>query len=510
MESHIPVRLQFSMMHKTSWRALSLCVATACAQFCLAQRGPAQDEIARISDALRSRNFTEALALSKAALTQRPDDYRIWTLRGIATAGTGDLPRALSAYQHALRLDPNYLPALEGAAQSEFQMGDDSARAPILKILDQRPDDPTSHAMLGVLDYKKNNCPDAVAHFQKAAAAIASQPAALSEYGSCLAVLNRDEEAATAFAQALAIDPSRTGARYNLALAQWNAQDGDSALTTLQPLIETQPEEDAATLGAEILESKGETERAIILLRKAILTNPKRVDAYLQFAALSYDHASPKVGIDILNAGLAQLPREAKLYLVRGVLLIQLGEFTRAADDFASANRIDPQLQFLEVAEGLVQSQEHKPAEALARFRAAVNAHPDEAYAQYLLAEALMDEGKSKGSPEYEEEVRAATRAVELDPHLVAAHNLLGAIYLENEQMDLAIKHSRAALALDPNDQQAVYHLIIALRNSDQKDEVPSLLKRLLQLRADKKSDQMAKKRYRLYEVPSSPGTPIP
>jgi tetratricopeptide (TPR) repeat protein len=210
------------------------------------------------------------------------------------------------------------------------------------------------------------------------------------------------------------------------------------------------------------------------------------------------------VGIDILNAGLGQLPNEPKLYLVRGVLLTQLGEFAGAAEDFERANRIDPQLSFLGVAEGLVKSQQHESAEALARFRAAVKAHPNEAYAQYLLAEALFEEGKPKGSPEYKEGLEAATRAAKLDPHLVAAHDLLSAVYFENGQTDLSIEQSRAALALDANDQQAVYHLILAMRKAGDKAQVATLLKRLVELRAHPQTDEAKKKAYRLYE-PSAP-----
>jgi len=127
-----------------------------------------------------------------------------------------------------------------------------------------------------------------------------------------------------------------------------------------------------------------------------------------------------------------------------------------------------------------------------------------------LLAEELLEEGKPEGSPEYKEEIDAAERAVKLDPKLVAAHDLLSAVYLENGHTGLAIEHARAALALDPNDQQAVYHMIVAMRKSDQKDQVPALLKRLVDLRANAKSDQTAGRRYRLSEVtdPANPKTP--
>jgi tetratricopeptide (TPR) repeat protein len=469
---------------------------------------PDQNTIAPIVSALRSHDFAAALSLSQAALAKQPADYRVWTLRGMATAGTGNLPLALTAYQHALRLAPTYLPALEGAAQIEFQLGHESAMPLLQKILAQRPDDQTAHALAGMLEYRKRNCPDAIDHFRNAPAVIAAQPGALTEYGMCLANLQRNEDAVPIFAQVLALEPAKDEVRYNLALAQWNAHQGDDALKTLQPLVEKVPvDADALALSADILESKDDTAHAVELLRKALLANPRDVDAYMQFATLSYDHASPRVGIDILNSGLTQLPNEPKLYLVRGILLTQIGEFTRAADDFEVASRIDPKLQFLGVAQGLVQSQEHNSAQALAKFRAAVKAHPNEAYAQYLLAEALSQQGAPEGSPMYKEELDAATKAAQLDPSLVEARDLLSLLYFGSGHLDLAIEQSRAALARNPNDEQAVYHLILELRKTSQKDEINTLVKRLVELRANSKVNRPPGKHYLLYEG-SSPAGP--
>jgi len=483
--------------------ALLLFLVIECGSFCFAQLGSTQAEVGRISDALRSRDFEKALTLSQAALEKQPGDYRIWTLRGIALAGTGKLPSALLAYHHALKISPNYLPALEGAAQSEFQLGHDAAKPLLLSVLAQIPEDSTSNEMLAILEFRQGNCIDAVKHFDAAASAIASQPIPLTEYGWCLDKLKRNEEALKTFARVLSLDPTKPEARYNLALAQSNAHEDEDALATLQPLVDTSPgDQTALALTAEILESMGDTPRSVEMLRRAILANPKDVDVYLQFASLSFEHASPKVGIDVLNAGLTQLPNEPRLYLARGVLLTQLGEFAQAADDFEKASRIDPHLSFLNVAEGLVKSQQHMSAEALTKFRAAVQAHPNEAFAQYLLAEALQELGKPEGSPEHREEMEAALRAVKLDPNLVADHDLLSSIYLENGHIDLSIEHSRTALRLDPTDQQAVYHMILALRKTGQKDQVRVFMKRLVELRANVKTSQNAGKQYRLYEEP--------
>ena len=498
---------------RLSEQILAVVLFTALGLFrpCSAQQQPAQDAINEIAKALRDRDFTHTLHLCEDALSKNPGDYRIWTLRGMATAGMGDLPKALIAYQAALRLSPNYLPALEGAAQTEFQLGDAGAAPLLLKVLAQRPDDETAHAFLGVIEYRKNDCADAVDQFEKATTTIARQPGVLNDYGICLAGLNRNDQAVGIFSEALELDSANPGARYNLALAQWNAHLADDALKTLESLIDaTPPYDDALTLAADIFESKGDTVHAIDLLRKALTANPKDIPVYLRFAMLSFDHASPQVGIDMIDFGLARVKNEPKLYLARGILLTQLGEFTRAADDFETASRIDPNVQFLDVAQGLVRSQQHNSAEALEKFRAAVRANPNEAYAHYLLAEALLEEDKQPGSKDSDEELKEALRATELDPQLVAAQDLLTTIFLENGDTAEAIKHSRAALARDPNDQQAIYHLIVALRKTGEKDQIPPLLKQLIELHANHSQPGKAVNRYRLSDAATPPDSNSP
>ena len=460
--------------------------------------------IAEIVSAVKEKRFDDALHLCREALKTTPADTRLWTLEGMAYAGLGQQQAALTAYQHALKVAPHYLPAIEGSAQTAFQLGDASAKSLLLKVLEQQPEDATSHAMLGSLAYRANHCDEAIEHFQKAAAALASEPNALAEYGSCLGSAERFEEAARIFTQLVAIDNTRWQARYDLALLQWKAKQGDQAIETLAPLLDATPaEEDALTLGAEIAEERGETQRAINLLRKAIVEHPTTVDAYLQFAYLSGNHASFKVGIDMLSAGLTQMPQEPRLYLARGVLYGQMEDSDKSMSDLERANQLDPQLSFAGAAKGVLQSQQHKTDAALATFRAAAKAQPNNAFAQYLLAEALSEQNKEPGSEAYREEVAAANRAVRLDPTMAAAMDLLASLYLEDGLTAKSIEQSEAALKQDPDDEQAVYHLILALRKTDRKNEVPALVKKLAALHKTKTS---ATNRYQIYEV--SPPAP--
>ena len=219
--------------------------------------------------------------------------------------GAGAPSSALDSYRHALGLDPAYLPALEGAAQIEYQQRSAAAKPLILRVLAQLPNDPTSHTMLAFLEYAAKDCADAIPHFEKGGEVLAKQPIALAAYGACLAQAGQYHQAIPLFQQALSAEPSVESIRFNLALAQWKANQPQEALLTLQPAIEVgNGQSDALLLAADIYESTNDTQHAVELLRKAILSDPKNVDAYLDFANLSYDHASMQVGIDILNAGI--------------------------------------------------------------------------------------------------------------------------------------------------------------------------------------------------------------
>jgi tetratricopeptide (TPR) repeat protein len=350
-----------------------------------------------------------------------------------------------------------------------------------------------------VLDYRRKDCPHSVTHFQAAGTVISGQPSALGQYGTCLAILKRYDEAIPVFQDAVALDPAAKDTRYNLALSQWNANRPSDAVATLQPLLQSQStDEKYLLLGAALHESLKETQPAIDLLRTAILANPKNPEAYLQVAYLSYDHGSPKIGIDYLTAGLTQLPREARFYLVRGVLYSQFGEFRKATEDFQAANRINPHLSFVDVSMGVVESQEHNSVAALAQFRAAARKHPAQGLAQYLLAEAISHEEH----PDEQEEIEAANRALQDDPKLVAAHDLLANLYLHKGRMDLATQHSEAALKVDPDDREALYHLVLAVRGTDRKDEIPALLKRMNSVRQQERGSKPGV--FRLSEISGS------
>jgi len=144
-----------------------------------------------ISSALSAKEYDKAIELSQAALQVTPNNPQLWTLQGIAFASKGNNKEALASFQHALKISPNNVAALAGAAQVGYQAGDQSAVPFLNRLVQLRPADPTAHAMLAVLQYQKGNCVAAVANFEKADQLLDSQLDALHAYATCLVKLKK-------------------------------------------------------------------------------------------------------------------------------------------------------------------------------------------------------------------------------------------------------------------------------------------------------------------------------
>jgi tetratricopeptide (TPR) repeat protein len=200
----------------------------------------------------------------------------------------------------------------------------------------------------------------------------------------------------------------------------------------------------------------------------------------------------------MINSGLKLQPAVAPLYVARGVLYVQLARFDEAEADFEKANSLDPASSLGSVAQGLQAVQSNDPDRALATVRAKLAKKPDDPYLWYLQADVLAQKGPDPGTADFEAALRSAKRAVNLQPSLSAARDVLAKLYLQAGQNQLAIEQWRKALNSDPKNQTAVYHLIQGLRKTGAKSEIPELLKRLAELRAESSRQEIERNRYKL------------
>ena len=492
------------------WRPAGLAIAiTFC--FGLAADASAGDQVDAISSALRARDYDRAIELTRDALKGSPNDVQIWTLQGIAFSRTGDNTGALAAYRRALTLSPDYIPALEGAAQLQYQAGSRDAVPLLTHLLRLRPDDPTGHAMLAVLEYRDGNCQSAVGHFAAAGALLDSELDALHAYGTCLVRLKQLEDATRVFQRTVALRPDDARERRLLASIQLMASKPREAADTLTPILEGGAvDSDTLELASSAYEEAGDTARAVSTLRQAILLDPRNPNLYVDFANIAFAHQSFQVGIDVVNDGISLQPQAASLYLARGVLYVQLAEYDKAEADFEKANELDPKQSLSAAAQGLAAVEANDLDRALAAVRKRLASKPEDPLLLYVQADILAQKGVEPGTPDFRTAVSSARKAVALRPSLAPARSVLAKLYLQAGQTQAAIGQCRKALASDPNDQTSVYRLIQALRKAGDKSEIPGLLKRLAQLREQAAQQERERYRYKLVEGERTPAPSPP
>lgn len=478
------------------WRIIVLFAAGA---VCQSQTTPPDTQA--IINELHAAQYAEARGLVQQALKKSPNDERLWTLDGFALAHLGDKVSALRSYEHALHLAPNYVPALEGAAEIEYNASDQRAVPLLKKMLLIHPSDETTHAMLASLAFQRRDCATAAEEFARSGTQIDLQPAALEQYGSCLVKLRRMSDAMPIFQRLADMEPNDAKFSYNLAVVQSLAGRHQDVIATLKTVLTNNPRDaDALELLAQAYEAISDTPHAVQALREAIVANPDVPRYYIDFANLCFVHSSFQVGVDMLNAGLLRMPQRAPLYVARGILYVQVGKYDEAEKDFSKAEQLDPKANITSSVQGLAQLQQDNLDQAEATIRDRIRKSPNDAFLHYLLAETLARRGAEVGNTQFEEAVTAAQKAIKLDPNLGLARDVLARLYLQGDRIPQAIEQSRLALKEDPSDQTAIYHLIQALRKTGDTRELPSLARKLAEVREQARAKEAAEHKYALVE----------
>ncbi len=465
-----------------------------------------RDRAQSIAAALNAGDYAEALELLRPALQASPGDARLWAMQGAAQAALGEKSQALASYRSALKIAPDNLPALQGAAQIEFDAANPDAIPLLERLLKLRPQDEIGQGMLAVLEYQQGNCLAAVDHFEKSGSLFDSKPDALHAIATCFVRLHRPDQAVPLLERVLGQSPGDEHERRLLASLQLMAHQPQDALATLAPLLSTGQSPGALELASAAYEDAHQTEKAVDALRQAIVLDPDQVQLYVDFAALASAHQSFEVGMNVVDDGIELHPNAAPLYFARGVLHVQLAQYDSAQSDFETAYRLDPNQSLSTAALGLADVQQNHLDRALATVEERLARKPNDPILLYLQADILLRQGAEPGTPDFEKAMHSAQRAVSLGPGLGPAHAVLAKLYLQAGSYPRAVAESKRALEIDPTDQSSVYHLIQALKKSGETSQIPELLQRLAQLR--QAADVKEREQYRFRLVDGSNSAP--
>lgn len=460
----------------------------------------------QIRDLLRRGDFVSALRACDHDLKLRPRDFRTWTLKGIALQGVGRNKESLESFRRAVEIQPEFLPALQGAAQLEYQMRDPRCRQTLEAILRLQPDAAVAHAMLGVLAFERKDCAEAVEHFEKGGDGATGDPLIKLQLGTCYYQLERWAAAERQFSELLSLKEDAR-VRYNLGLTQVSGQKMAEAVATLGPLARGErPDPEAMSLLASAYEANKQTPEALQTLRRAIDLYPREESLYVELAALCLGHNAIPLGTKVLEAGARNIPRSARIRMMLGILHASAENFDEANAAFKEAERLAPDAAYGQVGLAITLMRTGGEDQMIHLLREQLKRTPDIPAVGLTLAEALLQKGTSPA--EFREAESHLRSVIRRQPSQAKAHSLLGKVYLRLGEMDNAARSLEAAVRLDPSDRGATYQLMILRQRAGRSEEAAALKEKIRQLQEVEKAEEVEAGRYRLIPVPEDHPAP--
>jgi len=188
-----------------------------------------------------------------------------------------------------------------------------------------------------------------------------------------------------------------------------------------------------------------------------------------------------------------------------------LAEYDDAEAAFKTADKLDSRQSLSSYAIDLTEIQKNHSEETIASIREQLKAHPNSALLHYLFAKLIVGQGTDVDTKLSDQALQSALLAVKIKPDMTEARDLLAIMYTDTNQFGLAMEQCRLALKSDPDDQTAIYHLILALRHSQKPEdraEAATLVKRLSELQKVGRQKETNRKRFKLVEQDPTPPAP--
>lgn len=435
----------------------------------------------------------------EAALQKEPNNPRLWAARGVLLERSGDLPNSLNSFQRALAISPKFAPALMGATEVAYRTHDQRVQDYVERLLALEPNEPTAHAIAGELAFEAHQCAAAVEHFAQAGPALQVNRAALERQGACLIGLNRVHQAVPVFERVAKLSPSDQASLYNVALAlQLDGQNQASlgVLRQMGGLESSNP--DVLNLLGSVEEALHHTPEAVAALRRATELAPADEKNYLDLALLCLDHNSMDLAVEIVDAGLGNVPGSARLHTMRGSIYAQAGKLELAQREFETASRLQPGSLYGTVGMSVLLRQTSDYTQAISLLENKLQSAPRDAVLHYLLGDALLGNGAEPGSAEFTRAREALETAVRLKPDFAQAFADLGKVYYRSGANAKAIVALRRAIQINPIDQPALNQLVMVLSREGRKREAAEIAETLRSQLDRQRREEVGRNRVRL------------
>src|ERR1700722_14570650 len=296
---------------------------------------------------------------------------------------TGQLDEALASVSEGLRIRPDYAPAILKRPELLLKRGRFPESAAALEpFLTKNPGSPMALYFLGRVKFAQQDFAAADDLYRRATEAWPTYGSAWFGLGETSKRLGRDAE---------------TEKDYQLAETNKDhyPPSGDelfSQMTKLATGIETSLAE------AKRLMNKREFDRASQIYKEVLKQYPENPDCLvnLLYIAQYPNQATPEEVEDLYQRARAASPQLAEVYMYHGTALAAQGKFDPAVAELDKAIELKPNNAEAHAWLADVRERQHRPGDAIAQYRIALETTPDFRIARLELAKVLLYAGRSR------------------------------------------------------------------------------------------------------------------
>jgi tetratricopeptide (TPR) repeat protein len=461
---------------------------------------------------LHEKRYAEALNEFRLEEQYAPNLPQGATGEGIALALLGRLDEADQALNKALQIDSSDWMARRELGIVEWQLKHkDEAAKELQQVVKLFPTDEAVNSILGQYELENRNYAQAAIYFAAAPAEVArdtrlrlmaaeallktgrleearKQLAGLSEQsdltpdarfrlGWLLGQAKQYKEAIGVFSSLTNTYPDKLKLSYGLALAYFEEGDYAKCIDTLKPYMASGTANAAVLSLVGVAEEKGgHTEEAYSAFRQGMELFPADDESYLDSATLAAVHLNYDLALQSASAGIEKLPGDYRLFLTRGLVHDLKGRYALARADYEKALALAPDEGSIYVALGMCDEDENKYTDAVAILQQAVQRNIKDVLVYYFLADALLREGVTPNSPQYEQARLAVESSLSLDPDYAYSYLQKAKLELMADGAQEAIADLEHARTLDPHAQSILYQLALAYRRTGKKTEADKLM----------------------------------
>jgi len=373
---------------------------------------PLQDKIQNVITLFSNGEVHKALDSIGPLIDNNPNEALLHNINGACYASLGQLDDAISCYENALAIKPDYSEAKNN---------------------------------LGITLHEQGKIDEAIINYKDVLAVKPTYAEAQNNLGNALKDLGELDSAIELYEKALVNKPDFNKAFDNLTIVLKELDQIEKAIKSYQRVIITNPKIPEAHYNLGLaLQMSGKYDEAIKSYEKAIAIKSNYAEAHNNLGIVFKKLGQLEDAIKSYEKTLAINPGFTETHNNLGNILRELDQLDDAAKCYNKVIKINPNLPETHNNLGMVLSQLGKLRMAEASFTEAITLNPNYADAHSNLGMIYKEFGR------IDQAITSLKKAIDLEPQYAVAHTNLCSIQYVNHDYVSALKTITDANAINP------------------------------------------------------------